>query len=96
MTVNLELWHLITLLLAFFSAVWGFGSVILRQIEKRLDERFATLQKSADEVLRIERELMQFKAEMPKMFVMRDDYIRQQEDLNAKLDKLLERLQERR
>jgi hypothetical protein len=32
MTVNLELWHLITLLIAFFGCVAGFGKLLLAQV----------------------------------------------------------------
>ena len=40
MTMQLELWHLISLLLAFFGATAGMGKVILEQIERRITERF--------------------------------------------------------
>jgi hypothetical protein len=39
--VELELWHLVTLLLAFFGCVAGFGKLLLAQFEKRLAAEFA-------------------------------------------------------
>lgn len=41
MMITLELWHLITLLLAFFGCVAGFGKLLLAEFEKRQGERFA-------------------------------------------------------
>jgi hypothetical protein len=40
MNIQLELWHLILLLIAFFGFVGGVGHLLLAQIDKRLDERF--------------------------------------------------------
>lgn len=49
MTVQLELWHLITLLVAFFGCVAGFAKSVLSQIDKRLDERFKAQEKARAE-----------------------------------------------
>jgi len=40
--ITLELWHLITLLLAFFGCVAGFGKILLAEFEKRQAARFET------------------------------------------------------
>jgi len=40
MSAPLELWHLISLLLAFFACVGIFGRVLFVQFDKRLEERF--------------------------------------------------------
>lgn len=47
--VNLELWQLITLLLGFFGAVWAFGNTLFREVDKRLDARFAAMEASRRE-----------------------------------------------
>ncbi|HJW23793.1 MAG TPA: hypothetical protein VJ576_02755 [Rhodocyclaceae bacterium] len=56
MTIQIELWALITfltgLLLAFFGGVAGIGKFILSQMDKRLDERF----KAQEEARKTERE----------------------------------------
>lgn len=49
MTVQLELWQLITILLAFFGCVAGFAKLVLAQIDKRLDERFQAQEKAREE-----------------------------------------------
>lgn len=49
MTVQIELWHLVTLLLAFFGCVAGFAKLVLAQMDKRLDERFAAQETARQE-----------------------------------------------
>ena len=46
MMITLELWHLITLLLAFFGCVAGFGKILLAEFEKRQGERFEAQEES--------------------------------------------------
>jgi len=120
--VQIDLWNLILLLLAFFGCVGAFGKILLSQVEKRQterfaaqdkaretaqeagekarkeaqdhwDQRFSTLEKAAAEWGRIERDFLLFKAELPMTFVMRDDYVRNQTVIEAKLDGLALRLE---
>ena len=108
MSVQLEVWHLITLLMGFFAACWAMGSVLLKQFEKRLDERFAaqdalrsTAAKQWEERLaRIEqisrdtdRALLQHKADLPTQYVRREDYIRGQSVIEAKIDSVYSKLE---
>lgn len=108
MTVQLELWQLITLLLAFFGAIWTFGKVLMAQFDQRLDERFkaqekarelaqnhwdtqfATIERASREEAgqwrRIERDFLSFKADLPVNYVRREDYVRNQTVIEAKLD----------
>jgi hypothetical protein len=109
--ITLELWHLITLLLAFFGCVAGFGKILLAEFEKRQGERFdaqeasrksaqahwdlrfSTLEKGSDEWMRLERDFLKFRAELPMTYVIRDDYVRNQTVIEAKLDALALRLE---
>jgi len=115
MIFQIEFTWLVWLLLMFFGAVWAFGKVLLKQIEKRLDERFAaqeTLrmesQKHWDTKFaaidqarrdesgqwqRIERELLSLKADLPTQYVRREDYIRNQTIIEAKLDAVYSKLE---
>ena len=115
MTVNLELWHLITLLIAFFGCVAGFGKLLLSQVETRLQERFTaqdTARKEGQETLRktldvhldaertnaqalqaLEREFLKWQADMPLHYVRREDYVRGQTVIEAKLDALYNKLE---
>lgn len=110
MMVQIELWNLILLLLAFFGCVGAFGKILLSQVEKRLNRRFidqdkvreigatalretierhtAQGEKTATQVKTLEREFLEWKAEMPLIYVRREDYIRGQAVLEAKQDAL--------
>ena len=103
MSVQLELWHLITLLIAFLGAVWSFGRVLLAQIDKRLDERFSAQETRRQEAQaqwdqrfsaieaesrKREREHLKLLAELPREYVRREDHIRFETTINAKLDAL--------
>lgn len=109
--VHLELWQLITLLLAFFGASGAGLKVVLSLIDKRFEaqekarreateewtRQFAALREEGREEAsnwqRIERDFLRFQAELPVRFVMREDYIRGQSVIEAKLDALASKLE---
>ena len=115
MTVQVEFWQLVSLLLAFFGFVAGGAKVLFSQIDRRLDERFqalenartaadaavqATLTRHAEEEQKVvarlqalDRDFMQWKAELPLQYVRREDYIRNQTVIEAKLDAVALRLE---
>jgi len=126
MTIQLELWQLILLLLAFFGFVAGAGKVLLGQIDKRLDSRFDSMEKARKESFdsmerarseaqqhwdrrfnelaeqnrievqgwkQLERDFLGWKAELPIQYVRREDYIRGQSVIEAKLDSLASKLE---
>lgn len=115
MKVELELWQLITLLLAFMGCVAAFGKLLLAQIDKRLETKFAAqeqarlvgaaslrdsldeyvaqAQKTATELTALERQFLQFKVELSREVVWREDYIRGQTVIEAKLDALYGKLE---
>lgn len=95
MTVDLQLWHLITLLLAFFACVAGFAKLLLQQIDARLNSRFTAQDQRLQQIhedarnwQRIERDLLELRAELPDRYVRREDYIRGQSVIETKLDAL--------
>lgn len=65
--------------------------------QKHWDERFSLLgqsmTKNNEESLRIERELMSLKADLPNSYVRRDDYIRNQTVIESKIDGLAVRIE---
>ncbi len=101
MMVQIDFWQLLTfaagLLLSFLSAAFLMGRLLLSQVEKRLDARFNALEKKADEEAgewrRVERELLDLRAELPLHYVRREDYIRGQSVIEAKLDGLALRIE---
>lgn len=115
MTVHVEFWQLITLLLSFLGFLGAAGKLLLSQIDRRLNERFQTIEKAREEgqatwratftqhldeerretdLLRnIEREFLRFQAELPLQYVRREDYVRGQSVIEAKLDALYNKLE---
>jgi hypothetical protein len=115
MTVQVDFWYLVGLLLGFL-AVCGTGlQILLTQAKKHIDEKFATQELSRttgheqlsarlngiesanrEEALqwqRVERELLTLKADLPLHYVRREDYIRGQSVIEAKLDGLVAKLE---
>lgn len=114
-TVQVELWQLVLLLIAFFGACAGGGKLLLDQTQRHLDARFTTQESTreanhsqlsarldgieianrheASEWARVEREFLRFQAELPIHYVRREDYIRGQSIIEAKLDGLATKLE---
>lgn len=107
MSLEIDFWQLFTfavgLLLSFLGAAAALGRVLLGQVEKRLDARFNTmdgrfnaLERAANEESgewrRVERELLELRADLPLNYVRREDYIRGQSVIEAKLDGLALRM----
>lgn len=62
-------------------------------LSQRLDAIENTSREEANQWQRVERELMSMKAEMPLNYVRREDYIRGQSVIEAKLDGLATKLE---
>lgn len=115
MKIEMELWHLVTLLIGFFGCVAGFSKVLLSQFEGRLKERFTAQDKAREDGQRglrdlfgrhveeercnantlqaLERDFLNWKAELPIHYVRREDYVRGQSVIEAKLDALYNKLE---
>lgn len=115
MTIQIELWHMLTLLLAFFAACGATGKLLLTQFQKHMDQRFSdqeaarsefhgqlqsrlqgiekTAKEEANEWKRVERELLDLKADLPQHYVRREDYIRGQSVIESKLDALYNKME---
>lgn len=99
--MNIDLWQLLSAISAFLVVLCGAGFALaklaLGQFEKRLESRFKALEdlgkKQAEEWQRIERELMKLQADLPLNYVRREDYIRNQSVIEAKLDGLAIRIE---
>lgn len=115
MTVQVEFWQLIMLLLSFLGFLFAAGKLLLSQIDIRLNERFETIEKAREEgqstwrtsfaqhldeerrktdlMRNIKREFLRFQAELPLQYVRREDYVRGQSVIEAKLDALYKKLE---
>lgn len=72
--------------LGVVSAVIGW---FLKDLRGSIKEQFAEVHEKTD---RMERDLNKLKADLPRDFVLRDDYIRVTTIQEAKLDKIINRL----
>jgi len=115
MKIELELWHLILMLLAWFGGVAAFGKVLLDQFEKRQAERFIAIDKAredgqhslnetlaahvseerrtVDSLKELERDFLKWQANLPLHYVRREDYVRGQSVIEAKLDALYSKIE---
>ncbi|WP_432719862.1 hypothetical protein R0381_003635 [Jeongeupia wiesaeckerbachi] len=115
MMIQVDFWALVSLLLGFFGFLFAAGKVLLAQVDRRLEERFdsmeaaraaaaqhwdarlATLmnqmQQEAQGLSALERDFLHFKAELPLQYVRREDYVRGQSVIEAKLDALYNKLE---
>lgn len=92
MTITLELGHVITLVIAIIGAYWGVARMLVAQSQKHIDKQFSaiadTLATQDDSNRRIERELMELKAELPREYVRREDHNRVVASIQVSIDNL--------
>lgn len=99
MTVQVDFWQLVLLLVAFLGACGATFWQVTRLMQKHLDvtlkaigERLTAIESSNKEEVvqwqRVERELLDLKAELPLNYVRREDHVRGQSVVEAKLDGL--------
>ena len=104
MTLDLNLAHLIAFGVAFVSALWALMKVIAAQQEKALETRFtglattmtsihAGMAKQQEIAQHQERELLQFKAEVARDRVHREDFIRAVGTIETKIDNMSLRME---
>lgn len=86
MKVEFELWHLITLTLTLVGLFTGLGKMLLSQFERRIDDRFDTISQESKDWQATRNEVLLLRVELAERYVRRDDYIRGQTVIEAKLD----------
>lgn len=94
MTINVDFWHLVGLLLSFLGCCFGFAKLMFVQFQSSLSERYLNQQKINDKVETLERDLNELKVALPLNYVLREDYIRGQAVLEAKMDAVHKTLSE--
>lgn len=104
MTFQLELWHVITLLITLIAAFFGLIKMLLGQQIIHIDAAFAAQNKRLEKIEEVNREessnwqnveraLMKLKADLPLEYVLRNDYIRGQSVIESKIDSLALKLE---
>ena len=92
--IEIEFWQLVGFLLSFLGVCWGFGKMLLTQFKAQQDERQKHQDRLQGKVENMERQLGEFSASLPMTYVLREDYIRNQVILEAKIDNISEKLTE--
>lgn len=108
MMLQIEFWQLVSMcaagLCTFAAVLWTLVRMGLSQAQatqeksqaqvlQRLDAIDTANKDAATKTHQLERDLMQMKLEMAKEYVRREDYILGQAVLEAKLDKVYEKLE---
>lgn len=86
--ISIEFWQLVGFLLSFLGVCFGFGKILLAQFQSQLNERQQMQNKLSDKVEHLETLFAEQKAVLPEKFVLREDYIRNQAVLEAKMDSI--------
>jgi hypothetical protein len=105
-TVVIELWGLIgffaMILGGFATMIWAFVKIILRQLDTRFAERDKKLEsqfiernkkldEQAEKIAAVDRDVLLLRAELPRNYVQREDWIRFGTTIDTKLDWMREK-----
>ena len=92
--ISIEFWQLVTFAILIVGGYWKFAQKQFSDSQKQQEER----QKIQDEINKntasLSKEFLEFQAKLPMTYVLRDDYIRGQAVLEAKMDALHKTLSE--
>lgn len=86
MKIQLELWQALSLVIMLLGTLVGLVKWGIGQIKASIDQRMAGFEKAADGWRKQELELVGLRAELAEKYVRRDDHIRSQTVIEAKLD----------
>lgn len=95
--LSVDFWQMVSLLIAFFGFCAGAVKLQFNQSERREVERLSALRELLAEhiaeernttraVSELERQLLGLKADLPVQYVRREDHVRNQTIIEAKLD----------
>lgn len=90
MKIEFELWHLLSLLATVVGAFAAMSKIMLSQTQRSIDQKFTEISahlRAQDETSRrVERDLMELKAELPRDYVRREDYTQAVASITIKID----------
>lgn len=99
-TIELPIWQLISAGVGLVGGFLGLLKLLVAAIERRLDQRFSVmdgrfedLAKDSDRLRQVELGLERLRGEMPLHYVRREDFVRNQTVIEAKLDALALKLE---
>ncbi len=86
MKISLELWQALSRVLSLLGTLVGLVKWGISQIKASIDQRMAGFEKAAEGWRKQELDLLGLRAELAREYVRRDDHIRSQTVIEAKLD----------
>jgi biopolymer transport protein ExbB/TolQ len=81
------------LLMTWSLLILGVAKLVMGRETKENEKRFAALEEKAKDFTKLERAYLELKADLPLQYVRKEDDIRQQVTINAKLDRLAEKIE---
>ncbi|QQC83011.1 hypothetical protein I9054_012275 [Acinetobacter bereziniae] len=104
MIIELESYQAFMVLSGILGGVVGMIKIMGNQINKNIQQNFESTNLKIENVARqaaegqkeiraLERQFLEFKADMPFRYIARDDYIRGQTVLEAKVDSIAQKLE---
>jgi len=92
MKIEVEFTWVVGMLMAIAGLWWGMAKMMLAQSQRHIDAQFEaiakTLKQQDEGARRIERELMELKAELPRDYVRREDHTRVIAGVQVSIDNL--------
>lgn len=92
-SIEMPVWQLVASSVTLIAVLVGLFKLLLLQTERRLDQRFAVMDeryeavaKDSERLRQVELGLERLRGEMPLHYVRREDYVRNQTVIEAKLD----------
>ncbi len=92
-TLEMPVWQMISIAVTILGAFVGVMKMLLVQMERRLDQRFAVVDKDSERLRAMEIGMERLRGEMPLHYVRREDWARNQSIIEAKLDGLALKLE---
>ena len=104
LSFDLTAGHLVGIASGFISVLWLLVQIIVKQQEKRLEEKFQALSTSmgtvgndlrreTDATRMLETAFLRFQAELPRDYVRRDDFVRTLATLETRIDNFALRME---
>lgn len=94
-----ELWPLFIFLAGLIAAwsllILGVMRAMLARYMEDMDKKIAGLSAVKDDYQRIERQVLELRADLPVCYVRREDFIREEVTINAKLDHLRDLIEDK-
>jgi len=92
-TIEMPAWQLVGIAVTILGAFAGLVKMMVMQMERRLDQRFALTDKDSERLRTLEISVERLRGDMPVHYVRREDYVRGQTVIEAKLDALALKLE---